>query len=167
MTDHGAVATIERVLAAGVLEPGLVTVASRGATQDELAAEAATLDRRLSADHRAILERWNGLDLDVVRLYGCGQVENGLRRLAAEQRSWPELRGMLVFGSDPAGFIYAESESGEVWTVDTKGGGDRPCAPNIGAFITDYVFGSRAASFGGAEWSASLARAGLLASRSQ
>ena len=156
-----AIAAIERALASAVLTKTLVVVASRGAMASELGSEQVLLGRVLSNLHRVLLERWNGLDLDVIRLYGVGSTEPGIRCLRAEQRDWPELDGSLVVGSDPAGFMYLERPTGEIWTLDTDGGHEAVVAENIDALFSKYVFGSDAVLFGGEEWAEQLLRAGV------
>ena len=156
-----AIAAIERALASAVLTKTLVVVESRGAMASELRSEQVALGRVLSNLHRVLLERWNGLDLDVIRLYGVGSTEPGIRCLRAEQRDWPEVEGSLIVGSDPSGFIYLERPTGEIWTLDTDGGDEEVVAENIDALFWKHVFGSDAAVFGGEEWAERLLRAGV------
>src|SRR5574341_1554979 len=108
-----AVEVIERVLKARVLSPGLTVIPDRGASQADFDEEERLLPRPLSSAMKRLLSRWNGLDLDLVRLYGCGSVVKGIKRLSAHQiRLEPdelrELNKPMVIGSDPSGFVYIE-----------------------------------------------------------
>ena len=152
--------TIDAVLASGVLNGNLVVLPPNGATSEELAAAEQELGRPLSDTHRAILRRWNGIDLDVIRLYGVGVVVPGIRPLVAAQLNWETLPG-LVIGSDPAGFVYLEGADGQALVYDTDGGGVKAVASDLDELFSRYVFGCNAATFGGAEWLAELQRAGL------
>ena len=67
-----AVETISRVLGAGLLVQELTIIPPRGATVKEIREEEVVLGRSLYPDHVAILRRWNGIALEVIRLFGCG-----------------------------------------------------------------------------------------------
>ena len=156
-----AIETIERVLSSALLTKELIRVPSRGASREELDDEVQRLGRPLSLGLRTVLARWNGLDLEVIRLYGVGSVEGGIRRLSDEQTGWRHLPG-LVIGSDPSGFIYLEGQQQEVLVHDTDGGTTKCVASNLDDLLGGYVFGARSASFAGAEWAAELKEVGLV-----
>jgi hypothetical protein len=119
-----------------------------------------------SADLRALFGTWNGIDLEVLRIYGCA-AEARLSRLSEEQEwlrnSGCEEPGLLVLGSSPAGFAYVQRRDGSVIQVDYKGWTEKKrLARDLDSFFTRYVFGAEAAEFGGEEWLEELRRRGLL-----
>jgi hypothetical protein len=156
-----AVEVIERVLAVGVLSPDFTVVPEHGATASEIRLAEMALGRQLSPAHRSLLARWNGLDLEVLRLYGCGAVAPGIVELVGAQRDWPELSGRLEIGSDPAGFLYLEDSEGAISSFDCKGDGGGSLAMNLDDFVERVVFGRDAESFCGSDWADELRRAGL------
>jgi len=165
MTD--AVEVIERVLKAGFLSAGLTVIPDRGATRADFDEEERLLPRPLSHVVRRLLARWNGLNLDVVRLYGCGSVVNGIKRLSPHQlRLAPdELRNLdkpMVIGSDPSGFVYVEDTRGPVWSLDTDGGELTRLGDNLDDFLGRVVFGEDAEAFAGGDWVRTLRDAGLI-----
>jgi hypothetical protein len=154
-----AVEVIERALASGLLMPELIFVPDRGASSDEFAQEEQRLGRPLSASHRALLARWNGLDLEVLRFYGCGacgEVDN----LSARQEPRPEGDGVVVVGSSPAGFVYAEDANG-ILSLDSKTMAVKRVAADLDDFVGRLVFGADASAFAGEEWAAEVRNAGL------
>lgn len=161
-----AVSCIERLLVSGVLVSELTTVPDHGVADTDLARLDEELPRPLSAMHREILRRWDGIDLELLQLYGFGSVA-GVRSLRESQGSLPSGVGGFVIGSDPAGFIYLEFDSGEIASYDTDGGALSILAANLDDFICRVVAGPEAASFGGEEWLAALEGAGLVAPQKQ
>jgi hypothetical protein len=164
---NDAVDVIERVLKTSVLSPGLSVIPEQGASQANCDEEERLLPRPLSPAVRRVLSRWNGLDLDVVRLYGCGSVARGIKRLSAHQLvEADELRDLdepMVIGSDSSGFVYIEDAQGRVWSLDTDGGELTRLADSLDDFLGRVVFGEGAEAFAGSQWAQTLRRAGLLA----
>jgi hypothetical protein len=149
--------TLKRVLSEPVMSSGLLTrelvVVSSPATATQLSALESALPRPLSALHRELLLSWNGLDLDVVRFFGAPPVQSDIVPLPEGQALIPAAHpGWVAIGSDPAGFLYAEDDSGAVWSVDHDGGAELRLASSLDEFIGSYIFGQRAAEFGGASW---------------
>jgi hypothetical protein len=161
-----AIATIERVLAGldrAPLNVGMVTIPETGASEQEIKAEEVFLSRPLSAPHAALLKKWNGLNLDMIRIYGVGAVRSRIRRLKDNQLdSVARMPGFIAFGSDPSGFVYAEGKNLEVYCFDTDGG-DRPepIASNIEDFFGRYVFGPDSDKFIDTDWKEGLRQAGI------
>lgn len=147
-----AVTKIERVLSSGILDPDLSTIASRGATEAEIRAAESFLGRTLSGGLRAVLGRWNGIDLDVLRLYGVGTTEPGIGSIETSQLAAGMGLGAVVIGSDPSGFVYLERAEGQILQLDTDGHSVKPVASDLDDFIDRLVFGVDAASFGGDSW---------------
>jgi hypothetical protein len=92
-----AISTIARVLdnlSEGPLMRSMVWVPSRGATKEELVAEDRMLPRPLSTCHRGLLKRWNGICLDMLRLFGAGHTHPRIKPLHRKQmnlhREFPE-----------------------------------------------------------------------------
>jgi len=152
------------VLQTQVLTPVLVVVPPSGATAEQINAEEHLLGMPIAAEYRQLLASWNGIDLDVLRFYGCGQTHPGMGRLFERQirdRSG-SAEGGLVIGSDPAGFVYIQNLDGRILTLDTDGGEIRLSAENLADFLGRLVFGKDAAEFGGPDWEATIRQNGLL-----
>ena len=157
-----AVATIERVLGSALLRPTLISVPATGATEGQIARVESRLPRSLSQPHRTLLARWNGLDLDVLRIHGADSSGiDGPRDLASRQDA-AALPRSIVFADDPSGFVYVEDELGVIWSMDSDGGEAKQVAPDLDAFFSDLVFGRHAAKFMGQSWADELMAAGLL-----
>ena len=152
------------VHASGLLSHELTHVPSMGVTAEHLAREERALPRPLSESHRALLSVWNGIDLDVIRIFGIPPVERGIRPITQWQRFVPEdpkFAGAIAFACDPAGFLYVELPDGSVHSSDHDGGDTQQIASSIDEFIEEVVFGQRATEFGGEEWFKELRALGL------
>jgi hypothetical protein len=158
-----AVERIQQVLDAGLLMPQLIVVPTTGATEDEVDAEGRLLGRPLRPDHARILRRWNGLDLEVVRLFGCGENAGEAERLSARQApSAICVGGTIAIGADPSGFVYLQSNSGLVFSFDSDGCELNQVATDLDDFFERLVFGPDAASFAGEDWLTELREAGIV-----
>ena len=154
---------LRRVLSSGVLTECLTELPPRGATEAEMAEIDALVGRTLSEQHRSLLRVWNGANLDVVQFFATSG-DNSMRSYSRLQ--FPGVPGPAVpFAADPAGFVYLEAPDGQVWAWDHDGGGTEPVARDIHDFFCAYVFGPRAAEFGGVEWHDQLSSAGLVNER--
>jgi hypothetical protein len=142
--------TSPRTMGKGLLLPELVSIPVFGASDTEIKEEEATLGKSLSEGYRRFLRRWNGIDLDVIRLYGAGSVSKGIGALKNAQL--PALAEFIAIGSDPAGFVYAEGDGGKVYSFDHDGGEIECIARDFDAFIVEYVFGKDSAAFMGDDW---------------
>jgi hypothetical protein len=154
-----AVETIEKALKAGVLLQDMVRVPLRGASEVEIDAEEALVGQKFSLALRVLLRRWNGINLDVLRFYGCQgtitlQVHKAQLALLREKQ-------LLCIGSDPAGFVYCEDQSGRVFSFDRDGGAILQKAVCLDDFVSRFVFGSDAGLFAGPDWARDLNNAGL------
>lgn len=158
-----SIAVIERVLRSGVLLSEMLIVPCRGATSEELASEQELLGISLCSEHITLLRRWNGIGLDVLRLFGCGVHSSKVGRLSDLQvPSIQGRRGGLVIGTDPAGFVYSQEASGSIWQLDTDSGARKQVAPSMDDWLGRVVFGEGASEFGGLEWVEELRKAHLL-----
>jgi len=158
-----SVTIIEKAIKSGVLIEGLTVIPAVGATDIEVAQEEALLPRPLSVQHKAILKHWNGMNIDVLRLYGCANIHEELRRLSEAQADmFSGLDDVIVFGDDPAGFIYAESADGSVHSVQVTTGEVKRLADSLDDFFERLVFGKDAKEFGGEDWEEELVDCGLL-----
>ena len=157
-----AVAKIQSVLDSGLLTPELTVVPKTGATADDIRTEQLLLERPLCSDHAELLRRWNGIVLDVVRLYGCGENASEVGRLSAAQIEAEFCaEGLLVVGSDPAGFAYLQAADQRMYCFDTDGGEFEQIAGSLDDFFERLVFGPDAATFAGDDWLAELRAAGI------
>lgn len=153
---------IDRVLAADLLIPEMIALPG-GVGDAAITREEAQLPRALSAEHRSVLKRWNGVNLDVLRIHGCeGTNEAAIGSLARRQLDLvDQVGGAIAFASDPAGFVYVESDDGTVYSIDSDGGAVETLASSIGDFLERVVFGPDAAQFYGDDWLGELRDAGL------
>jgi hypothetical protein len=159
---------IKRILSEPVLSSGLLirefVVSSPPATPEQISALENTLPRQLSELHRRLLLTWNGLNLDVVRFFAAPPARSGVRLLPESQSLIPASAhpSWIAVASDPDGFLYAEDESGAVWSIDHDGGEETRLAFSLDEFIGSYIFGERAAEFAGESWRNDLVTHGLL-----
>jgi hypothetical protein len=148
--------TIKRILSEPIASSGLLVqeliVTSPPASMEQLQLLEGKLPRQLSVFHRELLLNWNGLDLDVVRFFGSGD-PHGVATLLDSQSIIHQMHAhWIVIGSDSAGFLYAEDDCGAIWSIDHDGGATQCVANSLDEFISDYIFGKRAADFGGESW---------------
>jgi len=154
-----AIAKIEQVICSGVLLEGLTFVPIHGATNAEISAAEVAVSRPISDSHKVLLRRWNGLNLDVIRVFGCDPSENEVRNLADCQRADSN---NTVFGDDPAGFAYSEAPDGKIYCHDSDPKSQHLVADDLELFFTSYVFGAGAELFGGEDWVAELVESGVV-----
>lgn len=128
------------MISSGLLTPQLICVPSTGANSSDL------LQTTITDDLRELLEWRNGLDLDVIRVHGFGEVEPGIT-LAQVDPS-----GSIEFASDPAGFRYRLSCDGSVYQLDHDGCALEKVADSVDAFFRTFVFGPQAIKFAGEAW---------------
>jgi hypothetical protein len=155
---------IEIIIESGVLSDGLVDISANGATSGELAQLETLVGRPLCEDHRALLLRWNGADLDVVRILPVASTSDRESIVSAFTYIHfpPRVSKPIPLASDPAGFVYYETESGEVWVWDHDGGSNELVATDVREFFTELVFGRRASEFIDQQWHEELVQAGIL-----
>jgi hypothetical protein len=161
-----AVSKIQRLLtpsvrAARLISQHLSAIPATGASAEALRSAESKLQRTLSAQHRDLLLTWNGLDLDVIRIFGVPPLTQGIKNLLEWQELVPEGKGNIAFGGDASGFLYFESLDGSVLSWDHDGGEIKVMASCINEFIDEVVFGSRGDSFMGEEWLSRLRALGL------
>jgi len=140
---------VQKAIDSGLLAKALVFLPASGAPTGAVANLERSLDRRLSPGYVEFLARWNGADLDVIRVHGVGADGSGIpnaRPLSAKDSA------SLVVASDPSGFIYVEAADHSIHSVDHDGGATKVLAPDFVTFMTEFVFGSRAAQFLGEDW---------------
>jgi len=168
--DTNAIATIEKVLrtrSKGPLMESMVDVPQRGATDLEIAQENKLLPRPLSNRHRDLLGKWNGVNLDMVRVYGLGRTDENILRLAENQLDLSQdFPGWIVFASNPSGFVYAEDVAGIIYSYDTQALAAAPEAAKVVAsdlddFFFRYVFGPDSDTFCAGDWKELLQKAGV------
>ena len=158
-----AVTIIEKSLSSGILLEEMIVVPQAGASESDIRSEEKLLPRSLSSSHISLLKKWNGMNLDVIRLYGCGNVHEELKRLSSCQTgALVELEGNIVFGDDPSGFMFAEKSDGKILSVQTSVGEIKEVAENLDDFFERLIFGKDAKEFGGEDWVEELVDAGLL-----
>lgn len=106
--------------------------------------------------------KWNGIDLDILRIYCCGKSTNRLGRFSSEQFEEASSKGFISIGSSPAGFIYLENEREEIYSFDTDGGEIEFLAENLESFFTELVFGEKSDEFMGEDWKQELIINGII-----
>ena len=158
-----AIQKIQQVLESGILLSDLVVIPSRGATTQEIIQEERMLSRTISAQHRSLLENWNGIGLEVLRLFGCGVQTGELGRLSDFQVSQDaEYDGVVIIGSDASGFAYLEDSNGGIYSLDSSSGELKLLATTFDSFICDFIFGEDGEQFAGPDWIRDLRDFGLV-----
>jgi len=145
---------IERVLTTDLLHPQLVVIAEDGASDSDLDTAEAQMNCRFSHAFRLLLKKWNGINLDVIRIYGVGNVSAGISPIHMNQVLLnPEFpSGSYVIGSDPAGFIYVETPDGKIYTLDHDGGDVEQVAESFDDLFVNVIFGPKAENHFGTDW---------------
>lgn len=159
-----AVDIISRVISAGVLSESLTYVPKGGASNDDIKFVESKLRRKISEQHRILLERWNGINLDVVRVYGATATKGELKGILDVQEMLDHEAGerLTAFCESPAGMIYFEDADGSILMLDLDGDGVERVASGINDFFDRFVFGRDAAQFAGSEWFNELKEGGVL-----
>lgn len=158
-----AVTVIEKAISSNVLLEDMTVIPRLGSNDSDIQREEFFLPRPLSNKHVALLKKWNGINLDVIRLYGCGNVHEELKSLSSCQTGvLSELEGNVVFGDDPAGFMYAEKDDGTILSVQTSSGEIKEIAQNMDDFFERLIFGKDARKFAGKDWEEELVDAKIL-----
>ena len=153
---------LQAVIKSGLLIDDLIVIPSRGATAKDIVEEEGLLQRTLSKQHRSLLKNWNGLALEVIRLFGCGPQAGEVGRLSDFQVPQESAQTeMVTIGSDASGFAYLEYSDGRIYSLDTSNGNVRLLSDCFDSFICDFVFGSDGEHFAGPEWMEELREFGL------
>jgi len=159
---------IEKVIESGILEQGFPRIPKNGATNKMIENEEKKLSRPLSEQHKAFLKRWNGANLDFMRVLGTHPVENEfMEELAKEYTEWKEIvdevgNKAIYFANDITGFMYFEREDGSIVSLDTDGGSIDKEAEDMNDFFLNYIFGERANEYADTEWLDELKEAGII-----
>lgn len=150
---------IEKVIKSGILSKNLSDFASYGATDEMIVNEEKKLHRKLSNLHKHFLKRWNGSNLDYIRVYGVNQTENEfIKELAEENQEWydeitSEIDGNpIMFADDAGGSMYFEFEDGTIGMLDSDGWELTIVASDMRDFFLNYLYGERANEFMGGDW---------------
>jgi len=150
---------IQAILRSGVLTPELVKVPCGPAKRTDIADTEQAVGRTLSKQHRDLLSVWDGIDLEVVRFLSAETGDSSIR-LSATIEVPLFASGLVPIACDPDGFLYLEGSDGAIWQWDHDGGQTEVVANDIEDFVCSFVFGARAAKFGGEEWLEGLRAAG-------
>jgi len=158
-----AVEVIAKVLRSRLLIEELTVLPLRGASDDQIESEQRIIGRRFSLGLARFLRRWNGANLDVLVLFGCGETHSEIPRFRDRQSLRPkQMEEATIIGSDPAGFVFAESSDGKVISIDTQDGARKVVGSSFDDFICRFVFGLDSHLFAGDEWKQELQDVGLL-----
>ena len=156
---------IQDVLQKKPIPMGLVYIPSRGATQEELNETEKNISRSLPQEIKLILNKWNGLHLDIINFFGCGNTEgsiNNIEENQLENYGYENDLGLLSFADDPSGYLYLIDEAGQIYSFDLKLNKLDSMANSLDEFICEIVFGPRAKDFAGEEWMNDLVKSGLI-----
>ncbi len=150
---------IESIINSGLLNDGFPRIPRKGATDKMIEEEEKKLNRPLSNHHKQLLKKWNGINLDFIRIYGVHKTENEfIKELAIEYEEWieeiiNEIEGNpIFFADDVGGFMYFELEDGRIVQLDPEFTGLYPIASDMRDFFLNYLFGERANEYLGDEW---------------
>jgi hypothetical protein len=140
---------LEKVIESGILSDGLSDIPSKGATDIQISMAEENLGRKLSTQHKRLLERWNGANFDFIRVLGIAPLESEfLEDLIKENKEWKEVvdeigDNALYFANDVSGFMYFELGDGSIVQLDTDGGTIEKVADDMEDFFNNYLFGER------------------------
>jgi hypothetical protein len=143
------------VLASDLLSAELVVVPTGGASLEQIRACETLLCIAFSTEQRNLLTTWNGLNLDVVRFGGVPPVEQGIESLVDLSRTLADSMAQLhlvPIGSDPAGFVFFQTDDGRVCSLDHDGGNVELVASDFREFVCDVLFGESSHQRYGQEW---------------
>jgi hypothetical protein len=158
-----AINVIENVLDTALLIPEMIRLPKGGASDNDINIAEANLQRPLSEQHKMLLRKWNGIGLDVIRIYCCGSSNKSISDIVKRQHGLlSEFKGYICFADSPSGIMYAESDNGQIFWAHATDLDAEKIADNIDDFISNFIFGERAALFSGEEWVDELKEAGLL-----
>lgn len=150
---------IKNVIDAGLLDDGFPRIPSEGATDEMIKKEEKKINRPLSKYHKILLKKWNGINLDFIRIYGVHKTENEfINELAKEYKEWfeeiiSEIEGNPIFFADDAsGTMYFELEDGRIVELDSEFSGLDVITTDMRDFFLNYLFGERANEYLGDEW---------------
>ena len=153
MFENKFLGRIEQVIKSGILNEGFPRIPNSGATDKMIENEEKLLPRPLSEQHKVFLKKWNGANLDFMRVLGTNPVESEfMEELAKEYLEWKNLfeemnDKVIYFANDVSGFMYFELEDGSIVQLDTDGGEMEKVAKDINDFFLNYLFGERANEF--------------------
>jgi len=149
-----AVEVIRRVLSAKFLSPSLTYIPEKGASSGDIELVESQINRCLSDQHRKLLESWNGINLDVLRVYGATPTRDELKGILSVQEILDHESGqrLTAFCESPAGLIYFEDADSGILMLDLDGGDIEKVAFSIDDFFERFVFGKDAAQFAGEDW---------------
>lgn len=160
---------IESIINSSLLNDGFLRIPLEGATDKMIEEEEKKLNRPLSEYHKILLKKWNGANLDFIRVYGVHKTENEfIKELAIEYQEWieeiiNEIEGNpIFFADDVAGFMYFELEDGRIVHLDSEFTGLYPVANDMSDFFLNYLFGERADEYMGKEWKQKLKEASII-----
>lgn len=152
---------IYKVVATNLLIKGLYYLPHKGASEIDIKNAEEALGLILFSDHKNFLKYWNGANLDIIRLFGCGQTEDAIPNISSNQFGM-EKKDFRIIASDPAGFIYVQDNMEKIFSFDTDGGIFAEVGKNFEDFICNYLFGLRAKEFAGEQWFNELKEAGII-----
>jgi SMI1-KNR4 cell-wall len=156
---------IEIVLSNKKLLGSLVFVPSSGVSDLELAKAEKHVGTILPLSLKNILKCWNGLHLDIINFFGCGEVEDPIHKIEENQPNNYEIYNknfFVAFGDDPAAFLYLFDKNEKIYSLNLKSSQIEFLSENLEDFICNLVFGERAREFAGEEWEQELIDAGIL-----
>ena len=158
-----ATETIERIIASGLLTPSLVFLPAAGANRLQIATLEAITVRPLSAQHRALLARWNGANLEVIRLLGTGITDDNIPTIESHLEYARTIApGSVPIANDPSGFIYLEMQNGTITCMDDAHENFEQIAIDINHFFSDAIFGIASGSLFGEDWLNDLRTIGIV-----
>lgn len=147
---------IPKLLSTELLIKSLVFISPNGATLEEINADESKIGMSISKSYRQFLHRWNGLDLDVIRFFGVGNVNSRIKNLAEQQDDFLLNDGIIFLASSPTGFLFGENREGHIYSFDTDGGEIEFICQDFDSFVTGYLFSKDSDRFMGNEWRESL-----------
>jgi hypothetical protein len=151
---------VEKIINSKVLCYNLTFIPKKRPSEQSINRIKESVEISINPIHEIFIRRWNGIDLEVIKIYSFDKKEENIPNLMDRQFDLNK-EGLLVFGSSPSGFLYSYDNQGIVFSIDTDGWNIEKVADSFEDFICNYVFGKRSREFGGDEWYEDLKKAGI------
>lgn len=155
---YTAIQIIEEFIKSDLIILELCTIPKNGISDEDIKKISSLYEYKplIDSGYIDLLKKWNYLDIDIIRFYGFENKFN-------ERNCYydPEEK-VIIFASDPAGFLYGMNEKNEILSVDTKLNLTKIVSRSFQIFVEDYIFGKDSIYFMGEEWFLDLKKAKFL-----
>lgn len=141
-----------------LLMPEFILVPSKGATDKMINDAEKQLSRRLSDQHKFLLKKWNGIELDYIKIFGVFKTESfnigHIFELVDKNKEYKEFvdevgEQTILFADDASGFMYFENKNGSIFYYDPDYHKIKKIANDMDHFFDECVFGEKSEEYFG------------------